>query len=156
MTTDCSLNHQLSTRKFQAQNTVRTCCVHKLFFLFLFWYSEQFMYTTCSELAVFMYWTGNSLNNLLSYCGLVDARISASENNIPVLFALYWTRYKAASVSIGFCSIFVWFLLTFSEPIYEYKITGNDSWLHKINNLFDLNVIQQVFTALLRSELLSY
>ena len=28
---------------------------------------------------------GNSMNNLLSYCGLVDARISASEKDLPVL-----------------------------------------------------------------------
>ena len=47
---------------------------------FLFWHSEQFMYTPCSELAIFMY----SMNNLLSYCGLVDTRISASEKDLPV------------------------------------------------------------------------
>ena len=35
---------------------------------------KQFMNTTCSELVVFMYWTGKSM----SYCGLVDERISAS------------------------------------------------------------------------------
>ena len=28
--------------------------------------------------------TGNSMNNLLSFCGLVDARISASEKDLPV------------------------------------------------------------------------
>ena len=27
---------------------------------------------------------GNSMNNLLSYCGLVDARTSASDKDIPV------------------------------------------------------------------------
>ena len=32
-----------------------------------------------------MYWTGNSINNLLSYCGLVDARIKASDKDLPVL-----------------------------------------------------------------------
>ena len=53
---------------------LRTCCVHKLFFFILFWHSEQFMYTTCSELVVFMYWTGKSINNLLSYCGLIDGK----------------------------------------------------------------------------------
>ena len=57
---------------------------------FLFWYSEQFMYTTCSELGIFMYWTGNSMNNLLSYCGLVDARISASEKDLPV--QIVWVK----------------------------------------------------------------
>ena len=46
---------------------------------------KQFMYTTCSELVVFMYGTGKPMNILLSYCGLVDARISASEKDLPVL-----------------------------------------------------------------------
>ena len=53
-------------------------------FLFLFWHSEQFMYTTCSEIGIFMYWPRNSMNNLLSYYGLVDDRISASEKDLPV------------------------------------------------------------------------
>ena len=45
---------------------------------------KQFVYTTCSELVVFMYWTGKSMNNLLSYCWLVDPRISASDKDLPV------------------------------------------------------------------------
>mgnify|MGYP001397239148 CR=1 FL=1 len=32
---------------------------------------------------------GNSMNNLLSYCGLVDAKISASEKDLPALNALF-------------------------------------------------------------------
>ena len=46
---------------------------------------KQFVYTTCSELVVFMYWTGKSMNNLLSYCGLVDVRINASDKDLPAL-----------------------------------------------------------------------
>ena len=46
---------------------------------------RQFVYTTCSELVVFMYWTGNSMDNLLSYCGLFDARISTSDKDLLVL-----------------------------------------------------------------------
>ena len=46
------------------------------------------MFTTCSELVVGMYWTGKSMNNLLSYCGLVVERISASEKDLPVILAL--------------------------------------------------------------------
>ena len=42
------------------------------------------MISPCSELGIFMCCTGNSMNNLLSYCGLVDARISASEKDLPV------------------------------------------------------------------------
>ena len=66
-------------------------CVHKLF-----WMSKQFVYTTCSELLVFMYWTGKSMNNLLSYCGLVDPRISASDKDLPVniIFSPSWNRVK--------------------------------------------------------------
>ena len=45
---------------------------------------KQFVYTTCSEVVVFMYLTRNSMNNLLSYCGLVGARISASDKDLPV------------------------------------------------------------------------
>ena len=40
--------------------------------------------TTCSELWIFMHWSYNSMNNLLSYYGLVDARISASDKDLPV------------------------------------------------------------------------
>ena len=51
---------------------------------------KQYVYTTCSELGIFMYCTRNSMNNLLSYCGLVDTRISASDKDLPVLvFILY-------------------------------------------------------------------
>ena len=45
---------------------------------------KQFVNTTCSELGIFMYWTGDTMNNLLSYCGLAVARISASETDLPV------------------------------------------------------------------------
>ena len=45
---------------------------------------KKFVYTTCSELVVFMDWTCNSMNNLLSYCGLVDEKISASEKAFPL------------------------------------------------------------------------
>ena len=105
-----------------------TSSEHKLS-LFLFWRSEQFMYTTCSvvvnqwtifchivdwlmqewvllkkiyqylcqnnlchnmfwacsEFEIFMYWACNSMNNLLSCCGLVDARKKFTCNNITVL-----------------------------------------------------------------------
>ena len=46
---------------------------------------KQFVFTTCSELVVFMYRTCNSMNDLSSYCGLVDAKLRASEKDLPVL-----------------------------------------------------------------------
>ena len=45
---------------------------------------KQFVYTTCTELVVFLYCTCNSMNNLLLYYGLIDARMSDSEKNLAV------------------------------------------------------------------------
>ena len=42
------------------------------------------MYTTFSELGIFMYWTRNSMKNLLSYYGIVDAKKGAFEKDLPV------------------------------------------------------------------------
>ena len=53
----------------------KTICVHNMFWV-------------CSELAIFMFWTRNSMNNLSSYCGLVDTRIRASDKDLPVTFPL--------------------------------------------------------------------
>ena len=36
------------------------------------------------ELGVFMYRTCNSMNNLSSYCGFIDAKIRASDKDLPV------------------------------------------------------------------------
>ena len=49
---------------------------------------NQIMYTAWSELVVSMYWTGKSMNNILSYCGLVDPWIRASDKDLPVLLKL--------------------------------------------------------------------
>ena len=45
---------------------------------------KQFVCTTCSELVVFMYWIGKSMNNILSYYGLLDAKIRASDKDLPI------------------------------------------------------------------------
>ena len=69
---------------------------------------KQLVYTTCSELGNFMYWTVDSMNNLLSYCVLVDAKIRASDNYLPVLFwfkldkhSIFWCKCKRKSSSIN-------------------------------------------------------
>ena len=56
----------------------KTICVNK-------------MLSPSSELAIFIYWTCNSKNNRLSYCGLVDAKIRASDKDLPVLFVQKFT-----------------------------------------------------------------
>ena len=37
------------------------------------------------ELGIFKHWTCNSMNNMSWYCGLVDAKIRASDKDLPVL-----------------------------------------------------------------------
>ena len=39
----------------------------------------------CTQHVVSLYFSGNSMSNLLSYCGLTDARMRASEKDLPVL-----------------------------------------------------------------------
>ena len=72
----------------RSEHVENMLCTKIVFFI----YSEQFMYTTCSELVIFMYWTRNSMNNLLSYFGLVDARIGASEKDLPVPWTFSSTK----------------------------------------------------------------
>jgi hypothetical protein len=55
---------------------------------------QKFVHTTCSEIAFFMYWTRNSMNNLLSYCGLVDAKIRASDKDLTVESSFYSIQYQ--------------------------------------------------------------
>ena len=45
---------------------------------------KQFVHTTCSQHALTLQFSCNSMNNLLSYCGIVDARIIASEKDLTV------------------------------------------------------------------------
>ena len=49
-------------------------------------------FVSCSELAIFIYSTRNSMNNLLSYCGLVDAKKGASDKDLPVQVYLMANR----------------------------------------------------------------
>ena len=51
--------------------TFRTTYVHKMFY-------------PCSPHVLSLHFHVHSMNNLLSYCGLVYARISASEKDLPV------------------------------------------------------------------------
>ena len=60
----------------------RTFCVHKLFYM-----SKQ-KNIFCAQHVHNMFWACNfHVLNLLSYCGLVDAKIRASDKDLPVLNA---------------------------------------------------------------------
>ena len=49
------------------------------------------------ELGIFRYWTCNSMNNLSSYCGLVDAKMRASDKDLPVPNPLRFTYQNLKS-----------------------------------------------------------
>ena len=71
--------------------------------------SEHVVYTNCSEFQnkkqfgtqhVNIFWTRNSMNNLLSDCGLVDTRISASEKDLSLHKKLWmWDRLKQKAIN---------------------------------------------------------
>ena len=74
--------------------------VQKLFFVFVLTFKTTYvsnMFSPCSKLRILMYWTGKSMDNLLSYCGLADVRISASEKDLPVPKELSITIYVISS-----------------------------------------------------------
>jgi hypothetical protein len=84
MRTDCSLNYEFSTRKIQVQNMLCTKIV--------FCFDIQNNFCTQHVLNLhFSYWTHDSMNNLLSYCGLSDSRMSASDTDLPV-FAFSFSK----------------------------------------------------------------
>ena len=52
-------------------------------------YRENYKPRTWAEHVLPIFWAccfhGNSMNNRLSYCGLIDAKIRASDKDLPVL-----------------------------------------------------------------------
>ena len=76
-----SVNPQYDKRlfiEFPEKYKFTTCCVQKLFFCF------HIQNNICTQHVVNLYFSGNSMNNLLSCCGLTDARMRGSEKDLPV------------------------------------------------------------------------
>ena len=78
-----SVNPQYDERlfiEFQEKYKFTTCCVQKLFFCFCF----DIQNNICTQHVVNLYFSGNLMNNLLSYRWLTDSRMRASEKDLPV------------------------------------------------------------------------
>ena len=76
-----SVNPQYDERlfiDFQEKYKFTTCCVQKLFFCF------DIQNNICTQHVLNLYFSGNSMNNLLSYCGLTDSRKRASYTDLSV------------------------------------------------------------------------
>ena len=61
---------------------------------------HEFILASCSELVFFLYWNCKSMNNVSSYYGLTDSRMSVSDKNSPVLLlrletSAYWEKWGA-------------------------------------------------------------
>ena len=54
----------------------------------------------CTQHVVNLYFSGNSMNNLSSYCGLTDSRVGASEKKLPVQKIFESNVYFRAEVGI--------------------------------------------------------
>ena len=74
--------------QYEKKCKFRICCVQRLFWML----KQKTKINLCSELVFFSFWSCKSMNNLLSYCGLTDARMNASEKDLPVLktFLTVW------------------------------------------------------------------
>ena len=83
-----------------------------------------------------LYWTGNSMNNLLSYCGLVDAKIRASD--------IY---YLPATTSILKC--------TFRNDFNPLWRAGTIPQLTDESHLCDLNdeAFRRLFCSLIKHDI---
>ena len=56
----------------------------------------------CTQHVVNLYFSGNSMNNLLSCCGLTDARMRASEKDLPV-------KWKSSNIPLDYIQSAVYF-----------------------------------------------
>ena len=59
----------------------------------------------CTQHVENLYFSGNSMNNLLSYCGLTDARMRASEKDLPVHCTTLCDKYKRRHLSMSHKSL---------------------------------------------------
>ena len=96
------------------QNMGRTCCVHKLFWML-------------KSISVHnMFWACNSMNNMSSYCGLVDAKIRASDKDLPLSLCSFclskvtiklFYRSQGQGYYLNYCNLNV--LTSVEWPIFQ-------------------------------------
>ena len=83
----------------EARNICRTCCV-PIVLNVKTKQTQQFVYTTSSAGILSLQFSWN-VNNLLSYCGLVDAKIRASDKDLPVIC---WSQIRHCDVTSSIIS----------------------------------------------------
>ena len=82
-----------------------------------------------------MYWTHNSMNNLLSYYGLVNARIGASEKDLSVaVLVILVIKLKGCLSETPFSTLLGWKTLhpqTFQLQLLTFLLNSFHFWLFK-------------------------
>ena len=78
------------------------------------------------ELGIFMYWTCNSMNNLLPYCELVNAKIRASDKNLPVLYFQGIFSFKQALHLCRVLQTLLFIIILIVSWWRKYSLTKND------------------------------
>ena len=131
--------------------------MYKNCFLYLFWHSNCFLYTTCSELVFLSYWTRNSMNNLWSYFGLTDARMSASEKDWPVPRQCFSPKWRLMISGVAYISAGKNFLELPKESFSKQARARVVSWPHLSNrNVVDSICLPSPYPPPLENYQLSY
>ena len=95
MTTDCSLNYEFNTWKLQAQNILRTCCVHNFVFVFVLTMRTIYVHN--------MFWACNFhvLNSQFNEQSVIILWVSWYKNKS------FWQRFTCTTMG----------LILFIEPV---------------------------------------
>ena len=91
------LTHKILFIEFPEKYNFTTCCVQKLFFCFCF----DIQNNICTQHVVNLYFSGNWMNNLSSYCELTDSRMSLNwlEKDFNNIVALESRKYMLEELS---------------------------------------------------------
>ena len=118
-----SVNPQYDKRLFiesPEKYKLRTCCVQKLFFCFCF----DIQNNICTQHVLNLYFSGESMNNLLPYCGLTDARMRASEKDLPVALENSIMISQRIFRSIAMWCLFLWIFTVIYGAMLIEKLTA--------------------------------
>ena len=95
-----------------------------------------FSFPTPIKRFIFTNYNDNITNNLFSYCGLVDARISASEKDLPVSSYYLWNErlritYSSAQYDTNYKKLWTWSRML----IFKLNLGKTRWYIHTVMNV---------------------
>ena len=100
-----------------------------------------------------MYRTCNSMNNLLSYCGSVDAKIRASDKDLPVAAIVVVVLLVALHLQIGYGIVG---FVTHSPPLQSASFEQNCPSSHVEGSAVVVAIVVVVILVVLHLQRLSH